>query len=320
MLVCHRNMTPWQMRELLSELRKGRHSYVWLDALSIPAAVLGLEGKPGTWLQEVSDSLVVRMMAVYAAASETLVLKSLEEEGGRYHQRGWTLQEYCGARSLVERVELAPDDAAAAQAGQQASLAINGQSLRSGSASMMTREGEMFRTLRADAMQRMEHAVPLWLQQLAGAEDTDSTLVAGALRYAAVQSEVNTGVPADKVRALVPLLFNSPVQGDDELKDLVMRSMDALNAMATPNGEAVSAMQESCRLIECEFMPPAAWPNGTAQLQVGSMQGSASGFGCVSHRVPSSMRSVGLINLSSSTRSVGLVNLDYNNPWHPSNG
>ena len=290
-------MTPWQMRELLAELRKGRHSYVWLDALSIPAAVLGLEGKPGTWLQEVSDSLVVRMMAVYAAASETLVLKSLEEEGGRYHQRGWTMQEYCGARSLVERVEPEPE------------AAVNGQSLRSGSASMMAREGEMFRDLRANVMQTMEHAVPFWLQQLAGTEDNDSTLVAGALRYAAVQSEVNTGVPADKVRALVPLLFNSPVQGDDELKDLVMRSMGALNALAIPNGEAVSAMQESCRLIECEVVPPAAWPQATAQVQVGSTQGSASGFGRASHRAP-----------TMSMTSIDLINLNYVNPWHPSNG
>ena len=253
-------MSPWQMRELLAELRKGRHSYVWLDALSIPAAVLGAEGKPGTWLQELSNTLVVRMMAVYAAASETLVLKSLEEEGGRYHQRGWTAQEYCVARSLTERVEPAPD-AATAQDGQLASSTIvAAQSPLPRSASLPS-EMEMFRTLRADAMQRMVHAVPVWLQQLAEAEgsdgvatgdDNDSILVAGALRYAAVRSKVTTGVPADKVRALVPLLFNSPVQGEEELKDLVVRSMNAVDAMATPSGEAVAAMQESFKLIGCD--------------------------------------------------------------------
>ena len=260
LILVHRNMTPWQMRELLAELRKGRHSYVWLDALSIPAAVLGWDGKPGTWLQEISDKLLVRMMAVYAAANETLALKSREEEGGRYHQRGWTLQEYCGARSLTERAELAPDGPAP----------LDDRSLCR-SVSMTTEEVEMFRTLRSGIMQRMESALPMWLQKLACAEnsnagDDSDSILGGVLTYAEVNSKVTTAVPADKIRALVPLLLNSPVEGDGELNELVSRAFDVVNTMPNPSDEALAAMQVACQLIGCDARPPESRGNVAASL------------------------------------------------------
>jgi hypothetical protein len=66
--------------------------YCWIDNLAIPS-----ERK----LRSVQKTLLSRMMAVYSAALVTMALRSRETEGDRYHQRVWTLQEFCAARSLI---------------------------------------------------------------------------------------------------------------------------------------------------------------------------------------------------------------------------
>jgi hypothetical protein len=72
------NMSRWQMEQLLSVLQGCNCHYVWIDHISIPQ--LGFS--------DMKRTLLSRMMAVYASAGYTLVLRSLELEGCRYHQRG----------------------------------------------------------------------------------------------------------------------------------------------------------------------------------------------------------------------------------------
>lgn len=72
------NMSRWQMEELLTALEQSNCHYTWIDHISIPQHGFG----------DMKRTLLSRMMAVYASAGFTLVLKSMELEGCRYHQRG----------------------------------------------------------------------------------------------------------------------------------------------------------------------------------------------------------------------------------------
>ena len=72
------NMSRWQLQELLGALKDSPCLYVWLDRISIP--------QDGSELQ---NTLLTRMMAAFASANQTLVLRSLERAGSRYHQRTW---------------------------------------------------------------------------------------------------------------------------------------------------------------------------------------------------------------------------------------
>ena len=98
-------MNRWQRQQLLNAIESSPYPYVWLDALSIPTAILSSTLDPGSWLLGLSDTLLTRMMAVYAAGATTIVLRSAELDGGRYHQRAWTMQEFCGSRTVTIRSE-----------------------------------------------------------------------------------------------------------------------------------------------------------------------------------------------------------------------
>lgn len=80
------NMNAFQMRELLTAVNHSTCAYVWLDRLSVPQHECKLK-----------YTLLARMMTVYASAGSTLVIRGLEDEGSRYHQRAWTCQEFCVA-------------------------------------------------------------------------------------------------------------------------------------------------------------------------------------------------------------------------------
>jgi hypothetical protein len=60
--------------------------------------MMGPNIAPGSWLLDLSNTLLTRMMTVYAAGANTVVLRSSEPDGGRYHQRAWTMQELFGSR------------------------------------------------------------------------------------------------------------------------------------------------------------------------------------------------------------------------------
>eukprot|EP00873_Tetraselmis_striata_P013115 jgi/Tetstr1/433379/TSEL_022664.t1 len=93
------NMGRWQIEQLLDALKTSTCFYVWIDRLSVPQVE-----------SELQNTLLSRMMGTYASARETLVLRSLEEEGSRYHQRAWTLAEYvCSNMPLCRPMWLHPE-------------------------------------------------------------------------------------------------------------------------------------------------------------------------------------------------------------------
>jgi hypothetical protein len=71
-------MSRWQMERVVDALENTSCFYVWIDRLSVPQ-----------YECELQNTLLSRMMATYASARETLVLRSIEENGSRYHQRAW---------------------------------------------------------------------------------------------------------------------------------------------------------------------------------------------------------------------------------------
>jgi hypothetical protein len=233
------NMSRWQRQQLLAGIRDSPHPYVWLDALSIPAALLLSRGhaspEQDSWLHALSNTLLTRMMAVYAAGASTIVLRSSEPDGGRYHQRAWTMQEFCGSRFITVRSEDGANQVP------------------------YTREEDSdFTKMRRSIKRNMTSALPLWGQRLLDAVESgkskaakarEDALIRGVEAFAKAQAKVTCQEPLDKVRALLPMFLNSPVQDAKELRDLVQMGMK----LATEGGlsaEVVIAMAGFHKLIE----------------------------------------------------------------------
>jgi hypothetical protein len=228
------NMSRWQRQRLLAAIESNPYPYVWLDALSIPAAVLGSNTEHDPWLLDLSNTLFTRMMAVYSAGGTTIVLRSSEAEGGRYHQRAWTLQEFCGSRAIAvcseenaEQVPYTPE------------------------------EDSEFSEMRRSIKSAMRSAMPFWGQRLlrdaaGGGNEADrerkEALIRGIEAFAKAQEGVKCQEPVDKVRALLPLFLNSPVQDAMELRDLV-EICSRLSVEGCLTEEAKTAIAESQRLI-----------------------------------------------------------------------
>lgn len=66
------------MEKTLETLGEATCLYVWIDRISVP------QGS-----SELQNTLLSRMMGVFATARETLILRTQEEDGSRYHQRAW---------------------------------------------------------------------------------------------------------------------------------------------------------------------------------------------------------------------------------------
>jgi hypothetical protein len=74
---CSVNMSTWQLTQVRRILSKCNCMYVWIDHISVP--------QDGS---DVQNTLLSRMMGVYASAGLTLALRSVELDQNRYHQRG----------------------------------------------------------------------------------------------------------------------------------------------------------------------------------------------------------------------------------------
>jgi hypothetical protein len=225
------NMSRWQRQQLLAAIESSPHPYVWLDALSIPAAVLGPNPDPNSWLLDLSNTLLTRMMAVYAAGANTIVLRSSEAEGGRYHQRAWTMQEYCGSRAIV----VCSED----------------------NESYTPEEDTEFSEMRRNIKSAMRNAMPFWGQRLLGdagcegnkaAKERKEAQIWGLEAFAKAQAKVTCQEPVDKVRALLPLFLNSPVQDANELRELVEMGV-RLAVEGALTEEAKAAIIEAQRLV-----------------------------------------------------------------------
>jgi len=263
------NMSRWQRQELLAALRANGHAYVWVDALCIPAA---LEPPPGTWLAAMSRVLLTRMMALYSAAATTLVLRSLEEDGLRYHQRAWTMQEFCCAQEVIVRSEPPPAD------GGEVALTIRSRGslphpsfadspppswaenpVQQGSVygsgvivSFSKEEDVKFRLRRLEVSRRILFALPFWVRQMDAATfRADVELLRYGLReYAAARKAVTCWLPSDLVRALVPMFMNTSVQDEDELRRLVLLAAEGLPEGTTVEEEG--AITEAVALLKSE--------------------------------------------------------------------
>eukprot|EP00873_Tetraselmis_striata_P009391 jgi/Tetstr1/429655/TSEL_019552.t1 len=190
---CALNMGPFQLEALATAIKERGCSYVWLDCLSVPQHACDLK-----------YTLLARMMAVYASAADTVVLRSVEAPGSRYHQRVWTCQEFCIARRLHVVTQAAEDEDDA----EAAMVAVREEE-----------EGEI-EELRRELQLGGASLVPLWLREDPFTAEEAQAVVA---KFRMLSSRLSCIVVADKIRALLPLLAQSPVEGQGELVQLVHR-------------------------------------------------------------------------------------------------
>lgn len=235
------NMSRWQRQQLLSALQTKGYTYVWIDALSIPAA---LQPDPNSALGRMSTTLLTRMMSVYASAACTLVLRSMEVAPLRYHKRAWTMQEYCCSQRLLVVNEGEP-------AGELMSTVLEpGQRLDATHGLPLIpatyTEIEEYNGRRSAVSAAMMSAVPMWvLQKSEICSSWRSAIAEGVMAYNTARRRVTCMVPADIVRALLPMFLNTPVQDGAELAKLVCLAHSAVEA----DDELASAMRDAAALL-----------------------------------------------------------------------
>ena len=189
---CFLNMKPFQLEAVSEAIASSGARYVWLDRLSVPQEDSGQK-----------QTLLARMMGIYSAATWTLSIRTSESPGSRYHQRAWTLQEFCCAGHL--QVVTEPAD-------PRSSMAV---------AAVEANEGDEIFELRRQFHQQHCLVLPLWLRQ----EGTNMMAPAQAReilrQYRELSALLQCLMPGDMVRALLPLLARCPVESQRELVTLV---------------------------------------------------------------------------------------------------
>ena len=227
---------------------------MWLDKICVP--------QDGSVLQK---TLLSRMMAVYASSACTLVLRSRELERSRYHQvlsypamcpsrtadtwqnsegifmtarimqgfgicelslmncdavvvqRGWTVQEYCVCNRLCVMDEpsgLKPENV---------TTSCFKMSVYRGEAEIDFSEERYFQDLRSWHISRSPLCRPVWLYEA----PSHGVLEEALLTFMDLIEKVSTQQPKDLVRALVPMLTNSPAETEADLMHL-LQALDSL--------------------------------------------------------------------------------------------
>ena len=190
---CSLNMKPFQLEAIAQAISACKARYVWLDRLSVPQEHCSQK-----------QALLARMMGVYVAAGWTVALRTNESPGSRYHQRAWTLQEFCCASRL--QVVTEPPASSSSCTGD---LAVQ--------------TGEDTQSL--ELRNKFQHArgfevLPLWLR------DESTTMTPDQAKeimrqYRDLSGSLQCLMPGDMVRALLPLLARCPVETQCELVALV---------------------------------------------------------------------------------------------------
>eukprot|EP00192_Tetraselmis_astigmatica_P006969 CAMPEP_0117675554 /NCGR_PEP_ID=MMETSP0804-20121206/15672_1 /TAXON_ID=1074897 /ORGANISM="Tetraselmis astigmatica, Strain CCMP880" /LENGTH=694 /DNA_ID=CAMNT_0005484575 /DNA_START=576 /DNA_END=2660 /DNA_ORIENTATION=- len=191
------NMTEWQMRQMADAINCTGCLYVWMDNCALPQD----GGKLLT-------RLLSRMMAVYAAGFMTLVMLSREYDTDRYHQRVWTLQEYCSAA----RTMIVKEDLGEHETDTDDRMAIVG------------REAENADAVRHQYMASVAHCVPVWLSediQVAVRELSANRVNDIQEMYCTLSRQRHCRFAEDAVRALYPLLWVLPAESESELHSLI---------------------------------------------------------------------------------------------------
>ena len=191
------NMSDFQLQALAQVIDVSGAQYVWLDQLSVEQ-----DDTKG----DLKSTLLARMMGVYSAAQITVVIRTLELPGSRYHERAWTFQEFCSCSQLhtVTEPELEEEE----EGGDLAAVEDE--------------EDREFQWWRQELQGGMVNLTPLWL---CDPEEPMSQEVALQVleRYDQLSGKLDCRMMADKIRALCPLLANCPVESQQELVYLVRR-------------------------------------------------------------------------------------------------
>eukprot|EP00873_Tetraselmis_striata_P011346 jgi/Tetstr1/431610/TSEL_021140.t1 len=208
------NMSDFQISCLLEAIRRSRAKYVWLDRLSVPQADCSLK-----------YTILARMMAVYTAARSTVVIRSVELPGSRYHQRAWTFQEFCASCELDIRTERTDtlESARAVQGDEQAAV----------------------EELRARFQGTAERVVPFWARN-----DETCTPVEGQV---------------EQISLVMRISRTSGQDLQDWKNALLEQHMALRRAkvMGPPRqGQAAPIWQESARGIQSSFMVTAVQAQG----------------------------------------------------------
>jgi hypothetical protein len=207
------NMTRWQVESTLKGIQVTRCKYVWIDSLAIPA---DFESR------KLQKTLLSRMMAVYSAALSTLALRSCEAEGDRYHQRIWTLQEFCAAKNLMVLTQSEHEDDSRGVPPP-------------GTRAVLDREDVLVETLRAEHVARHAKIVPVWLADGGPTSIMQSIPSADAhaiwATYQRLASGLHCRYRADAVRALYPLVWNRPAESEKELVAL-LQALQAVHGIS----------------------------------------------------------------------------------------
>jgi len=133
------------------------------------------------------------------------------------------LQEYCNARSLT--VVTQPATEASAEMGY---LAVTG-------------DEEVFSAeMRAWHKARADLCSPYWLHGGVAGEQAKENIRSGLERFQSLSVRLVCKIPADKIRALYPLLFNIPCDNHVELQQLVR---DVASVLGEVN---IGSMRRSC--------------------------------------------------------------------------
>jgi len=231
------NMSQWQMEQLLAALRDTTCFYVWIDRLSVPQKA-----------SELQNTLLSRMMATYASARETLVLRSLEKSGSRYHQRAWTLPEFaCSTATRVCTFDR-EDDVGGAADDQRGAF---------------TQEEELLvGEVREYYREHVAHIRPLWLlssgEELKLMRNLSNGFKTAWELYMRVQLRglLNCIVHADRVRATYPLFFCTPVEDHTDLCRLVEAVADAMEAYAPESSDARIARRNLAEIVGASVDKP----------------------------------------------------------------
>ena len=191
------NMSRWQMATLASALRSSPATYVWIDFLSVPQ-------EPG----KLQQTLLARMMATYASAGAgTVVLRTVEEDGERYHQRAWTLQEFCSSRALSVHTEPLEGVHDGPSANRQSLRDEPGDLVVGQSVSATQDEESLLLSFRQEHQDCIQDCVPYWIcKNDEGCLDDVSVLTPIVKKYRMLSNIVHCSMEGDKLRALFPLV------------------------------------------------------------------------------------------------------------------
>jgi len=230
------NMSCWQMEELVEALGDTSCFYVWIDRVSVPQHEC-----------ELQDTLLSRMMATYALSRETLVLRSLELPSSRYHERAWTLPEFACPASQRICTELCArtgraDEAAAAWG--EAPTAVTA-----------TEEAQLAE-VRQHFLTSVPRCWPMWLRREPGELRLGCALSAAWGLWERIGERLNCSVPEDRIRAVYPLLFCTPVESHEELASLVDAVATALEAEAPGSERACKARRHWHEIVGAAVCDP----------------------------------------------------------------